>query len=68
MSKKYGRTYWKDCVRPEMYDSFIEKIVIQKGFADLVDGIEEFAIERSDGLVIYVPQEDIKEYIERNKQ
>lgn len=68
MSKKYGRTYWKDCVRPEMYDSFIEKIVIQTGFADLVDDIEEFAIGRDDGLEIYVPQEDIKEYIERNKQ
>lgn len=68
MSKKYDRTHWKDCIRPEMYDNFIEKIVIQKGFADLIDGIEEFAIERSDGLVIYVPQEDIKEYIERNKQ
>ena len=68
MSKEYGRTYWKDCIKPKMYDIFIEEIVIKKCFADLVDGIEEFAIERSDGLVIYVPQEDIKEYIERNKQ
>lgn len=68
MSKEYGRTYWKDCVRPEMYDGFIENIVIKNGYADLIDGLEEFLIKRSDGLEIYVPQEDIQEYIERNKQ
>ena len=30
MSKEYGRTYWKDCIKPKMYDIFIEEIVIKK--------------------------------------
>lgn len=66
--EKYGRTYWKDCVNSSMYDSFLEKVVIQNAGADLVEQLEEFSIKRNDGLEIYVPIEDIKEYIKRKSQ
>lgn len=68
MTEGYGRVYWKDCVNPEMYDSFIENVVIKNAGADLVEDLEEFAIKRNDGLEIYVPSEDIKEYIKRKSQ
>ena len=65
---EYGRTYWKDCVKPEMYDSFIENIVIKSAGAELIEELQEFSIKRNDGLEIYVPAEDIKEYIGRINQ
>lgn len=68
MTKKYGRTYWKDCVRPEMCEGFIKNIVIKNVGEDLANGVEEFVLKRSDGLEIYVPEKDITEYIKRNMQ
>ena len=68
MTKELGRVYWKECVKPDMYDDFIENVVIKSAGADIVDGLQEFSIKRSDGLEIYVPSEDIKEYIKRRSQ
>ena len=67
-NKTYGRTYWKDCVNPDMYDSFIENIVIKSAGADMVLNLQEFLIKRNDGLEIYVPFEDIESFINKKKQ
>lgn len=66
--KETKRVYWKDCVEPYMYDSFIENVVIENAGAELIEDLEEFSISRSDGLEIYIPAEDIQEYIQRKKQ
>lgn len=65
--KETKRVYWKDCVKPDMYDSFIENVIENVG-ADLIDELEEFSISKSNGIEIYVPAEDIQEYIQRKKQ
>lgn len=64
---KQERTYWKDCVKPDMYDSFIENVVI-KITGKLINGLQDFSIKLTNDLEIYVPAEDIKEYIERKNR
>lgn len=63
--KETKRVYWKDCVKPDMYYSFIEHIITE--YNDLIEELEELSIKRGN-VEIYVPAEDIQEYIQRKKQ